>query len=101
MTFYVGQKVLFGRTHGEKTLGEIVKINPKKIKIRQLESRGTMKSYPVGTIWGVPPTFVTPAPEGQAVQAQAPRKLTPELAEALAETGLLQEYLKRTGTAPF
>lgn len=50
----VGQKVLFGRTHGEKTLGVIVKINPKKFKVKQLENRGSFRDHPIGTVWTVP-----------------------------------------------
>jgi hypothetical protein len=56
----VGMKVLFGRSQGEQTLGEITKVNSVKCKVKQLESRGTMKSYPVGTIWGVPASLMTP-----------------------------------------
>jgi hypothetical protein len=50
----VGDKVYFGRGHGEKTLGEITKKNGKTAKVKQLESRGTQKSYPIGTTWTVP-----------------------------------------------
>ncbi len=56
-----GQKVHFGRSRGEKTFGEIVKVNRTRCKVKQLESRGTMKSHPVGTIWTVPPSLMTPA----------------------------------------
>lgn len=54
----VGMKVLFGRRVGEKTLGEVVKVNPKKAKIRQLEDRGSIRDYPVGTMWTVPFTLM-------------------------------------------
>lgn len=57
----VGMKVYFGRKSGEMTLGEITKVNPAKCKVKQLEGRGTMKSYPIGTIWGVPANLLTPA----------------------------------------
>lgn len=58
---YVGMQVYFGRSNGEQTLGKIVKINPKKFKVEQLESRGTRKSHNVGTVWTVPPSLCTPA----------------------------------------
>ncbi len=58
--FKVGDKVTFGRTFGEKTLGEIVKVNRVKLKVRQLESRGTFRDHPIGTIWTVPPQFCQP-----------------------------------------
>lgn len=61
-TFKVGQRVLFGRRHGEQTLGEVVAVNRVKLKVRQLESRGTMRTHPIGTIWTVPPTLCTAAP---------------------------------------
>ena len=59
-----GQKVYFGRAHGEQTLGEVIKVNRASIKIKQLESRGTMKDHKVGTVWTVARSLVSPAPEG-------------------------------------
>ncbi len=59
--FRIGDKVFFGRSHGEQTLGEIVKVNRVKIKVRQLESRGALKKYPIGTMWNVPPSLLSPA----------------------------------------
>ena len=56
----VGDKVWFGRKAGEKTLGEVLKVNAASVKVKQLESRGTMKDHPVGTEWRVHPTLVTP-----------------------------------------
>jgi hypothetical protein len=61
--FNVGDKVLFGRTFGEKTLGEIVKVNRVKLKIRQLENRGTFRDHAIGTVWTVPPQFCQPVGE--------------------------------------
>lgn len=55
--YKLGERVMFGRDSGEKTLGEVVKINRSKLKIRQLESRGTFKSHAIGTIWTVPPSL--------------------------------------------
>jgi len=54
-----GDKVFFGRTHGEQTLGEVVKVNRVKVKVKQLESRGTYRSYPVGTVWTVPVSLLS------------------------------------------
>lgn len=59
----VGQTVYFGRNHGERTLGRVIKVNPSKVKVQQLEARGTMRDYPVGTVWGVPASLCTLAPE--------------------------------------
>lgn len=57
----VGAQVMFGRSRGEQTLGQIVKVNRTRAKVKQLESRGTYQSYPVGTIWTVPFSLLTPA----------------------------------------
>lgn len=73
--FKVGMKVVFGRGNGEQTLGEVVKVNRAKLKIKQLESRGTMRSYPVGTIWTVPPSLCRPA-DGSASTAPAPTPMS-------------------------
>ena len=55
----VGMSVLFGRGNGEQTLGEIVKVNGVKCKVKQMESRGTMRAYPIGTVWTVPASLMT------------------------------------------
>lgn len=52
--FHVGQKVIFGRGRGEQTLGEIVKLNPTKAKVKTLESRGNGRGAVVGAVWTVP-----------------------------------------------
>jgi hypothetical protein len=67
------QKVYFGRSRGEQTLGEIVKINRVKVKVKQLESRGTLKSHPVGTIWTVPLSLCTPAGDAKPVVTEPAR----------------------------
>jgi len=72
----VGQRVYFGRSNGEKTLGEIVKVNRAKLKIKTLEDRGTNRAYAVGTVWTVPPTLCTPADSGRParVTGQQPER---------------------------
>jgi len=65
----VGMKVLFGRSNGQQTLGEIVKVNPRKFKVKQLEERGVRKSHSVGTVWTVPPSLCTPARADNVVEA--------------------------------
>lgn len=64
----VGMLVIFGRRQGEKTLGRIVKCNPKKAKVEPLESRGTLKDHSVGTVWTVPYSLMMP----QSAVASAP-----------------------------
>ena len=66
-----GDKVRFGRDNGEKTLGEVVKVNRSTIMVKQLESRGTMKAHPVGTVWRVRPSLCTPADGTMAPEVQA------------------------------
>lgn len=53
-----GQVVSFGRPSGEKTLGKIVKVNCKSIKVKVLETRGTRNVCPVGAVWRVHPSLV-------------------------------------------
>ena len=76
----VGMVVWFGRTHGEKTKGEIVKVNPTACKVRQLESRGMYRDHPVDSVWRVPFSliFLTDTDVVQAeetpVHRRAPRR---------------------------
>ena len=49
--FKVGDKVVFGRENGEKTLGTVVKVNAKSVTIRQDEERGASRVREVGTRW--------------------------------------------------
>lgn len=69
--YKVGEQVYFGRSQGEKTLGTVVKINPSKLKVRQDESRGTMRTYAVGTIWTVPPSLCSKVGASAVVAAPA------------------------------
>lgn len=70
MTFQVGDRVLFGRPGGEKTLGEIVgATRTGKLKIRQTESRGRGGRHAEGEVWTVPVELVqrvSDAYEGEA-----------------------------------
>lgn len=50
----VGMVIEFGRENGERTKGVVVKMNPKKAKIRILESRGAGRGSESGSQWGVP-----------------------------------------------
>jgi hypothetical protein len=63
----VGMKVMFGRSNGEQTLGEIVKINPTKAKVKTLESRGSGRGSMAGAVWGVPYSLMKPVTNGDAV----------------------------------
>lgn len=49
-----GMIVEFGRKTGERTKGIIVKMNPKKAKVKTIESRGSGRGGDVGSQWGVP-----------------------------------------------
>lgn len=82
--FKVGDNVYFGRGQGERTLGTVVKVNRAKLKVRQDESRGTHRTYPVGTVWTVPPSLCTKV--GGAVATPAPKAQTPR--EILAAKGI-------------
>ena len=86
--FSIGESVTFGRSHGEKTRGTVVGKGTKKLKIRQDESRGTMKSHKVGTIWTVPVRFCqkigTGAPVGTPLSTPPPVVRRPD-AEIIAD----------------
>jgi hypothetical protein len=62
--FKVGDVVQFGRPNGEQSQGTVTKVNPKKLKVRQDEPRG---SKPVGTIWTVPPSLCRHVCDGAPV----------------------------------
>lgn len=68
--FKVGDKVVFGRTHGEQTEGTVIKVNPSKLKVRQDEVRGSLRLRPEGTIWSVPPSLCRKV--GQTAASVAP-----------------------------
>jgi hypothetical protein len=102
--FSIGDKVYFGRTHGEQTLGEVAGLGRTKLKVKQLEQRGTMRSYPIGTIWTVPvslcrkaagapvtvPAAAAPAPPAAPVQGMDDPK---EFARKAAVLGLPADCL--------
>jgi hypothetical protein len=50
--------VRFGRKNGQQTEGEIVKVNPKRLKIKQIGERGVRKAHREGTVWTVHPSLV-------------------------------------------
>lgn len=54
----LGMRVYFGRPNGEKTLGEITKLNFAKAKVKTLEERGSRS--PAGAVWSVPYSMLYP-----------------------------------------
>lgn len=50
----IGMIVEFGRENGERTKGVIAKMNPKKAKVRIIETRGSGRGSDAGSQWGVP-----------------------------------------------
>lgn len=91
--FKKGDRVLFGRDNGEKTLGEVIKVNRTKLKVRQLEARGTHRNYPVGTVWTVPPSLCEHSSESGS-DSSSPSPVVPSRPvrksprELLAEKGI-------------
>lgn len=63
--FGVGDIVLFGRPGGEQTVGRVTKLNPKRVKIVQLEARG---SHQVGITWNVSYSIIRKASEQLAAK---------------------------------
>lgn len=107
----VGMKVVFGRGNGEQTLGEIVKVNPTKAKVKTLETRGSGRGSMVGAVWTVPYSLMKPA-DGQAHTPQADPADAPlpvympygdaRIMEAIIDcyTRLSPEYLTADGERP-
>lgn len=67
----IGMKVVFGRENGDQTLGEIIKINPTKAKVRTLEVRGNGRGAMVGSVWSVPYSMMNPA-DGSSASVKDP-----------------------------
>lgn len=74
----VGSLVLFGRNHGEKTLGRVLKINRERYKVRQLSGRGTLRNYKPGQEWAVPVSLIELAPEDTVIPEGAETMTHPE-----------------------
>ena len=70
--FSKGDRVYFGRGRGEQTLGVVVKVNAKSLKVSTLEARGTKRHYPVGTVWKVAKSLCTKAGSGAPSLAPVP-----------------------------
>ena len=82
-TFKVGDKVRFGRDNGEQSLGEVVKVNRKSLKVKLLEPRGRYKAHRVGGVWRCPPSLCTLV-DGETGEATAvPTRSQEELMRAI------------------
>ena len=91
--------MLFGRPNGEKTLGEVVKVNRTRAKIRQLEARGSKRVRAEGT-WNVPFSLLEAAPADGA-EPKAPRSASVVLADLRQiECSLSPENLFCDGERP-
>ena len=53
----VGMVVEFGRENGQKTKGQVIKMNPKMAKVKILEARGQRSGE--GAIWNVAYSLIT------------------------------------------
>ena len=81
--FKKGDKVFFGRKNGEKTLGEIVRVNQKSYTVKQLESRGMYRNHAVGTNWTVAKSLVWSPEEGRPAHVTSKPKHRPCLVNIL------------------
>jgi hypothetical protein len=75
----IGTKVYFGRENGQRTLGEIAKLNPTKAKVRTLEDRGQNGRSPVGSLWNVPYSMLTLADGGDVPNTVSFKPVAPPL----------------------
>lgn len=69
-------QVYFGRKNGVQTMAEIVKINPRRCKVKVLEQRGNGRGSAAGSTWIVPYSSMRPA-VGE-VQSYTPEELYPK-----------------------
>lgn len=70
----IGDRVIFGNGRGEKTLGEIVKLNPKRAKVKTLEARGSRRLSSAGAVWTVPYSLLSPASDDMKPQEKVSRE---------------------------
>jgi hypothetical protein len=96
MDLKVGDKVIFGRGRGEQTRGTILKLNPKKAKVRQDESRGRSKNHRIGNTWTVPYSLLRKDPTGGIPEAE----VQAVIAEAKAEAEEFAPYGGKPATPP-
>lgn len=77
--FKVGDKVVFGRSHGEQTAGTVIKVNSTTVVVAQDEVRGQTRIRAEGTKWKVPFSLcrlangATPAPAPFTLTAPVPK----------------------------
>lgn len=72
---HVGMTVEFGRENGEWTKGEIIKINPKKAKVKTLESRGSGRGGFTGAVWSVPYSMMRVVGQNSVPTSHASHKM--------------------------
>jgi hypothetical protein len=92
----VGDRVIFGRPNGQKTLGVVEKINPRRVKVRTLEERG---SGVAGVLWSVAPSLLSPAPFNLADEIENAHRAVIEARVVLAAATRNYEELTRAGKA--
>ena len=71
----VGMRVSFGRRHGEKTTGKVIKMNPTKANVEIDAPRGVVRVSTAGAIWHVPYSMIEPA-NGESHPIARPATLT-------------------------
>lgn len=82
----VGDRILFGRPNGEKTLGKVVKKNRKTVKVETLEARGSRTA--TGAVWRVPPSLCVPADSNGNPLASFPKKTRRKQPQDLVESAM-------------
>lgn len=70
-SLHIGQTVLFGKPHGEKTPGTVLWFNAKSVKIKTLKARGR---HAAGTNWRVGYSLITVPAEQQTEKPVEPKR---------------------------
>jgi hypothetical protein len=58
-SFRIGDLVSFGRAHGEKTRGKVIRVSAKSVSVQTIEERGSGRGSSVGKMWRVHPSLIT------------------------------------------
>lgn len=89
----LGMKVRFGRRQGETSLGEVIKLNPSKARVKLLERRGRGRGSEIGSAWTVPYSMMEPAEGTDCSVAPAEQPISCSPFQDAADYHILQAIL--------
>ncbi len=90
-----GMKVYFGQGRGMRTLGEVVKLNPTRAKVKLLEERGFGRGSSPGSPWNVPYEMMEPADPKEAVAIAGIQQAKAVVAKEQMKYSPFQDYVEQ------